>query len=73
MKIRINDEDDFTGLVVIDKFDEDDELVKRKIREGICVSDLLRQVTKEKLSLGSLEINLDFDEDGKLVQIEIYS
>ena len=74
-KIVINttDQESITGIIRVDKLDDAEEIIERKFSGGLCVSDLVKQFSKGKYTLGTLEINLDFDENGELVQIEFYS
>jgi len=73
LNLTIQEDDSFTGLIQVQKLDADDEPVTRKITKSASLSSILEQVSNGKLNLGKIEINLDFDEQGELVQIEIYS
>jgi len=72
-KFVINDEDQFVGSIELVEIDEDGELICRKMKSGLSVSNLIHEVSSGSLSMGTFEILIDFDEDGKVVSIELLS
>jgi hypothetical protein len=73
LNITIQEDDSFTGLVKVEKLDDEDTPIERSIAKGLSLSSVLEEASCGQLKLGKLEINLDFDEHGEIVQIEIYS
>ncbi len=71
--LNVRSGEEFTALVQIDHLDSEEEIISRKISKGISLNSLLHDTSKGALSLGKIEINLDFDANGQIVQIEIYS
>ncbi|MEO1551009.1 MAG: DUF2283 domain-containing protein, partial [Pseudomonadota bacterium] len=55
------------------QIDEDGELICRRMKSGLSVSNLIHEVSSGSLSMGTFEILIDFDEDGKVVSIELLS
>lgn len=70
--IDASDEDRFMVVVNIEKIGSDDEPVKRVVTKSISLWSLIDSVSNSSLSLGRVEINLDFDEEGELSQVEIH-
>ncbi len=73
ISVSIREAEEFIGLIEFEKLDSNDEPIVRKITKGLCLGTLLRDASGNKLSLGAVEVNLDFDSDGELVQMEIYT
>lgn len=73
IELKILNGDSVTGVIKLERIDDRDELVKRTIRKGVCLSDILNTSSNGQLSMGELEVNLDFDEHGQLVQMEFYT
>lgn len=71
--ITVQDGESFIGVIQLEKLDENEEPITRKIARGASLSALLEKASHGKLTLGKIEVNLDFDDKGELVQIEIYS
>lgn len=73
MKLKIQSGESVTGVIELEKLDGQDDVIERKVSKGVCLSDILRSSSNGQLSMGELEINLDFDEHGQLVQVEFYT
>ncbi len=71
--LRLTKNDDCVGMISMDDLNADDEVVKRKVDRGLSLESLLAAQTGGKLSLGALSVNLDFDEDGRLINLEFYT
>lgn len=65
--------DDVVGIIRLLELDTDEEVVPRAVASGVNLGELLRQASNGSLSLGQLEVNLDFDSDGRLVSLEFYN
>ena len=73
LTLTIKEGEEFTGAITFVDLDEEGETVKRDMSKGFILSKLLKKFTGDEYSLGSVEVIMDFDKDGRLSQIEIYT
>ncbi|MFT4716217.1 MAG: hypothetical protein ACI861_000656 [Paracoccaceae bacterium] len=60
------------GQLVIDEIDDNGEIAIRKCRDSVRLDQLLSEDAKRKFSFEPLNINLDFDDQGRLLNLEFY-
>ena len=73
LKVTIQEGDTFTGVIKVVDVDEDGEAVPRGAGNGFMLSSFLAQHAGDRYSLGSVEMIFDFDDEGRISQIEIYT
>lgn len=71
VEMHIQEGSIFAGSFVVDRLDEEEELVERKFKKTLCLGQILEQVSGGKLNTSHVEVNLDFDTNGELMSIEI--
>ena len=70
--ISVSEGDSLLAVIKLEKIGNDDEPIEQCSNQAISLGKLIQSTSNCSLSLGRVEINLDFDEDGELSQIEIY-
>ena len=71
LNATIQEGEKFTCAIRIVDIDEQGEASPRGMGKGFMLSNLLAKLTGDEYSLGSVEVVFDFDDDGKISQIEI--
>ena len=73
IKLKVQSGETIIGGIELEHLDNEEEVVERKMVKGLVLSDILTTVSNGQLSLGELEVNLDFDENGSLILLEFYT
>ena len=73
MKIVIAEESNVNIVLKVNDTDEAGNQINRISHTGLALSEILAKHTSQKLTLDWLEAYLDFDDNGKLIAIEIHN